>query len=107
MSAIFYQLGGAIDYTPATAVAAGDVVVIGSLVGVAKLDIPANTTGALALTGVYKVSKGTGAITAGTVLYWNKSSKQVVTSGSDLPVFGIAVADAASGDATVLVRLNH
>lgn len=107
MNAIYFQRGDIIDYTPAQDVAAGDVVVIGDLVGVAKLDIKAGTLGALALTGVYKVSKGAGEIAAGTVLYWDATANTVVETGTDLPVFGIAVAGAASADAFVLARLNH
>ncbi|MDR1591110.1 MAG: DUF2190 family protein [Puniceicoccales bacterium] len=34
------QKGESIDHTPVADVAAGDVVVIGNIVGVAKLDIP-------------------------------------------------------------------
>ena len=60
MDARYVQRGDAIDHTPAADVAAGDVVVIGKIVGVAKLDIKAGELGALALTGVYEVAKGTG-----------------------------------------------
>ena len=61
----FFQEGSAIDYTPASAVSAGDVVELGNRVLVAKLDIVANTLGALATRGVFDVAKVSGAITAG------------------------------------------
>ena len=60
MAAVFVHDGSSIDYTPGAAVAAGDVVVQGDLVGVAKLDIPANVLGALAVTGVFDFPKATG-----------------------------------------------
>jgi len=42
-TAVFVQEGDVIDYTPSSAVAAGDVVVQGDLIGVAKQPIAANT----------------------------------------------------------------
>ncbi|MFQ3588264.1 MAG: capsid cement protein, partial [Fimbriimonadaceae bacterium] len=41
--AVFVHDGECIDYTPGAAVAAGDVVVQGDLIGVAKQPIAANT----------------------------------------------------------------
>ncbi len=46
------QQGAAIDYTPSSAVTAGDVIVQGALVGIPANDIAANTLGALSITGV-------------------------------------------------------
>ena len=39
MLARYVQKGDAIDYRPAEAVAAGDVVIIADLIGIARLDI--------------------------------------------------------------------
>ena len=52
MKARYVQRGESIDFIPAFDVAAGDIVKVGSLVGVAKLDIKAGELGALALCGV-------------------------------------------------------
>jgi len=68
----FIHDGKAIDHTPSSAVSAGDVVVQGDLIGVAKLDIAANVLGALAVDGVFDLPKATGggtAITAGAKVY--------------------------------------
>ena len=73
-TATFRHEGAAIDYTPGAAVAAGDVVVQGDLIGVANIDIPANTLGALAVEGVFDFPKATGvgtAISAGATVYWD------------------------------------
>ena len=59
--ASYVQDGVLLDYTPAAAVAAGDVVVIGSLVGVAPRAIAANAVGALAVEGVFEIPCATGA----------------------------------------------
>ena len=55
MIARFVQDGKAIDYRPSEAVAAGDVVVQGTLIGIARLDIAANTLGSLVVVGVYLI----------------------------------------------------
>jgi predicted RecA/RadA family phage recombinase len=59
--ASYVQVGDLLDYTPAAAVAAGDVVVIGALVGVAPRAIAANAVGALAVEGVFEIPCATGA----------------------------------------------
>lgn len=73
-TAQFIHDGKSIDYTPGSAVAAGDVVVQGELVGVAKMDIAAGQLGALAIEGVFDFPKPTGAGTdaaVGTLMYWD------------------------------------
>ncbi len=62
--ATFIQDGDAIDYAPDvnTNVEAGEVVIIGDLVAVAKYDIPSNTVGAVSLRGVSELAKPVGAI---------------------------------------------
>ena len=55
MTARYIQRGESMDYTPDHDIAAGEVVKIGQLVGVAKLDIKAGEQGALALVGVYQM----------------------------------------------------
>jgi len=66
-----HSLGESMDYTPSSAVAAGDVVVQGELVGVAKTSIAANVKGALSLEGVFTVVKLAAAVAVGDLLYWD------------------------------------
>jgi len=107
MIARYVQKGNAIDYRPTSAaVAAGDVIVQGNLVGIARLDIPADTLGALAIDGVYEIAKATGAITVGAVLYWDSTNHNVCTTAAGNTYIGKAVTAAVSGDATVCVLLN-
>ena len=109
MDARYVQRGDAIDHTPAADIAAGDVVVIGKIVGVAKLDIKAGELGALALTGVYEVAKAAGtAFAAGAEVGWDAASKKAVAAGaSGSAKFGHAVADADAADGAVFVRLQQ
>lgn len=106
-----------VDYTPTTAVAAGQVVVQGDLVGVAKLDIPANALGALATEGLFDFPKATGAgsgFAAGTTVYWDATNSVATASANDggtpavpFPQLGKVTAAAGDADATVRVRLHQ
>ena len=108
----FVHDGKAVDYTPGSAVTAGNVVVQGELVGVAKLDIAANQLGALAVTGVFDFAKATGvgeAISAGANVYWDAAESVAKTdaeSGAN-KLIGKTIAAAGDDDATVRVRLSQ
>ncbi len=111
-TAVFVQEGNQIDYTPGAAVAAGEVVVQGELVGVAKQPIAANVLGALAVSGVVDFPKATGvgtAITAGANVYWDVAdteAKEDSEAGAN-KLIGKTVAAAADDDATVRVRMSQ
>lgn len=108
----FIHDGKSVDYTPSAAVTAGDVIVQGELVGIAKLDIEANRLGALAVTGVFDLPKATGvssAIAAGAKVYWDAGDSVAKTddeSGSNKYI-GKTVAAAGDDDETVRVRLDQ
>jgi predicted RecA/RadA family phage recombinase len=112
MNARFVHDGKAIDYTPGSDVTAGQVVVLGSLVAVAKIDIPAGRTGALHTVGVYDVAKATGtstAIAVGADVYWDEAEAVAKTddeSGAN-KYLGKTVAAAGDDDTTVRVRLSQ
>ena len=112
MSVKYIQTGDAVDYTPGANVSAGDVVVQGELVGVAKLDIQTGKLGALAVTGIFDFPKATGAgtgIAAGTRVYWDVA-EQVAKADSEAGAnkeIGKTVKAAADADALVRVRLSQ
>ena len=111
-TATFRHEGATIDHTPGSAVAAGDVVVQGELVGVANVDIPADALGALAVEGVFEFPKATGggsAITTGANVYWDvgdTEAKEDAEAGAN-KLIGKCVIDAVDADATVRVRLSQ
>jgi predicted RecA/RadA family phage recombinase len=108
--ATFIHDGNSIDYTPGSAVTAGAVVVQGELVGVAKVDIPASTLGALAVAGVFDFPKATGAgtaIAAGANCYWNAGAQQATTTATGNKLIGKCVRAAADADATVRIRMSQ
>lgn len=108
----FVHNGQMIDYVAPSAVAAGQVVVQGELVGVARLDIASGATGALAVEGTYDFPKATGAataITAGANVYWDAAEGVAKTdseSGAN-KLIGKTTRAAADADTTVRVRLNQ
>lgn len=108
--AVFRHEGDMIDYTPASDVAAGDVVVQGSLLGVAKTDIKANTLGALAVEGVFDFVKATGTgtgISVGTAVFWNATNKVATTEMSGNTMIGMCVRTATDNDLWVRVKLSQ
>jgi len=108
--ATFVHDGNTIDYTPATDVAAGDVVVQGELIGVAKVPIPADKLGALAVTGVFDFRKATGAgeaIGVGANAYWDETNQQATTTATGNKLIGRTVAAAGDDDETIRVRWNQ
>lgn len=102
----YVQKGEAVDYRPTENVAAGDVIVQGSLVGVARLDIEAGTLGSLAVVGVFDAPKAFGEIAVGTPLYWDAENKQASVTQSGKQYLGKSVAFAADNDEVVRVLLN-
>jgi len=112
MATRFVHDGKSIDYTPGADVTAGDVVVQGDLVGVAKLDIASGALGALAIDGVFDFPKATGggsAIAAGVKVYWDVADSEAKAddeSGAN-KLLGKTIVAAGDDDATVRVRLDQ
>jgi predicted RecA/RadA family phage recombinase len=105
---IFVAEGATIDFTPDTDVAAGSVVVVGKLVGIAKFGIRAGSRGSITVRGVFDVVKDpTTNIPAGTILYWSQISWHVVKTAYAHPVIGKAIESAPPGTLTVRLRLNQ
>lgn len=109
-TAVLVQEGDQIDYTPSSAVAAGDVVVQGDLIGVAKQPIAANAPGALAVVGVFDFPKAAATVfAAGAKAYWDATNKLAVTSdgGGTNKLLGKATVAAGNGPTTVRVRMSQ
>ncbi|MCG3127379.1 MAG: hypothetical protein CHACPFDD_02239 [Phycisphaerae bacterium] len=110
--ATFVQDGMSIDYTPGAAVPAGEVVVQGELVGIAKFAIAANALGSLSVDGVYDFPKATGggtAITAGATLYWDDTNNRATTNAAAgaNKLIGKCIKAAVDADTTVRVRMSQ
>jgi predicted RecA/RadA family phage recombinase len=88
MLATYIQDGDVFDYTPAAALPAGAVVVLGVFVGVAPRPIPAGTLGSLAVEGVFAFPTTPG-----------------LAGGTGIPVFWDAIANLATIDGTLNTQL--
>jgi predicted RecA/RadA family phage recombinase len=108
LKAIYVQDGEAIDYTPVADLAAGDVVDLGTFVGITKEPILANKPGALSIVGTFDVLKFTGeAIALGATVYWDVGTGTATgTIGYSEATMGKCIKAAAAGDATVRVFLT-
>lgn len=114
----FIQHGQTLDFkNTGEDIASGEVVVVGTLVGVAQVDIPAGSTETLAMTGVYEVPKEAAAsgkeIAQGQALYIEPTSGKVTTDATDgesspsaYVRAGVAWADAPSAATKALIKIN-
>jgi predicted RecA/RadA family phage recombinase len=106
--ATFIQEGKYIDHTPVGALASGDVVVQGDLVGVTLRPIAAGELGSLAVDGVFDFTKNTGvAYTIGTILYWDDTNNVVTTTSAGNKQIGKVVRAAGTTDTLARVRLSQ
>lgn len=107
MKAKFIHDGLSIDITAGeNGIAAGDIVIIGDLIGVAKTDIAAGAVGAIATEGVYSVKKAASVtFTRGAKVYYNVEAGNATVTETDR-LIGIATAAAAADDETVNVKIG-
>lgn len=110
-----YKDGDVVDYTPSSDVAAGAVILIGTVPMIATSAIPANKTGALACEGIFKVPKTSDTFSAGDAVYWDVDGTPVTgdalsgaadNSSATGNLMGLATEDAAAGDSYVKVLLT-
>jgi len=85
--AIFVDPGEVIDFTPTAARTAGDVVVQGELVGVARGPLAAQVPGTLTVRGQFDVVKGATTFAVGLPVHWDPTG---------LPLGGTAANGAAA-----------
>ncbi len=105
MKATFWQEGNNIDFTNggSEAIAFGDVIDLGSRIGVAADDIAVGETGVVSVVGAYKMAKAAEALTAGQLVYYNGTA--ITGTATDNTPAGWAVLAAASADTECLIKL--
>ena len=97
------------QYTPSSALVAGDPVDIGDgVIGVAKVDVPANTVGEFYIRGLFNVTKATGFTHAvgANVLYDTVNKQAVSAYTDDCIIIGRCTVASVSADTTVQTELN-
>lgn len=109
MSTRFVQVGKVLDYqNGGTARVSGEVVVIGTRVGICQTAIAANAQGAAMICGVHNVPKlNTDNIAQGALVYWDATNSRMTTTASGNTLAGSAANAAAANTTTVNVLLNN
>lgn len=108
MAQNYIESGDVLDYTVGSSetITSGDVIIKGTLVGVALGSGTEGSVVSIRTRGVFQLPKATGAITLGAAVYWDDTNNVVTTTASGNTLIGKAWSAQASGDATVNVRLN-
>ena len=118
MKATYYQRGETLDYTATKKLEAGDVVSLGSRIGVAAEPVSAGQVGHVHVVGVFAMTKAnTEEIKQGAAVYYD-AAEDVITATASSEVMegetkktvdntpaGYAAADAATTATSVLVKL--
>ena len=103
----YVQRGDTLDIVAAAAVSSGDVVIAGSIIGVANVDAEIGESFALDVVGVFTLPKTSAlAIAVGDVLYYDAANSVVNKTASGNTKIGVAVTAAANPSPSVNVRLN-
>jgi len=106
--ATFLHEGTAIAHTPSGAdVAAGEVVILGTMVTVAKAAIADGVAGSVDCAGVFAFAKAAGTIAVGVKIYWDESADVATTTATSNVLIGKVTKAALTGDTVVEARLNQ
>ncbi len=105
----FRQPGNVLTVTAPAAVVSGEVIVVGSLIGVAATDAASGAPVEIALDGVFDIPKAAEPVAVGEPAYWDAAGPQAtITPGTgSKPLMGNIARDAAIGAATCEVRLSQ
>lgn len=107
MKAVYIQTGESLNYVNPgeAAIAAGDVVALGTRIGIAGTDIPAGGLGTVHMAGVFAIPKKAGeALAIGAAVYFSTTDGITATASGNTPA-GYAAMAAAAPDATARVKL--
>ena len=110
MDANYVQRGESLDYTNGTGskIEAGDIVVIGTKIGIAGCDIPAGAVGSLHVEGVFELPEKSGesAIAMGAAVYYDATAGAITATSTGNTLAGYAAAPAAASATKILVKIN-
>lgn len=103
----FIQNGEVLTVTAPAAVSSGDMVVVGSIHGVAQADAESGALVEIARRGVFTLPKVSAqAWTEGAKIYWNPTNMNATTTASGAVLIGAATVSAANPSDTGDVLLD-
>lgn len=106
MAKNYVQRGDVLTVPAPATVAAGDVVILGEIVGVAAGDAASGNSLDLETVGVWELPKEAAAISLGAVVYWDSGAELCTATATDNTRIGVAVADGALNATSVRVKLD-
>lgn len=116
MAKNFIHEGRVIPFTAGADTVSGQVVAVGSLVGVSLTDVANGASGQLAVDGVFEVPAAAAEITVGAAVYWDADgdpyggtadSGAATATDTDNTLMGHAIAAKAANVGTVRVKLGR
>ena len=102
----YVQEGNTLDLVAPYARSSGQGALMGSIFGVAAVDVASGAVAAFATEGVYDLTKAAVAVTQGAKMYWDDTAKSVTTSATATTFIGYATQAQAIGDATSRIKLR-
>ena len=103
----YVQRGDTLDIIASADVASGDVVIKGSIIGIANADAAIGDTFALDVVGVFNLPKVAAlAIGQGDTVYWDSANGLVNKTAGGNTKLGVATEAVPNPSANVSVRLN-
>lgn len=103
----FISSGSTVDYeVPSGTVKSGDMILVGSLFGVAATDGESGEVITLYLSGMFNLPKAAGAVEQGDPLYFDGSAGVLTTTAGELDLVAIAGQPAAAGDDSVYAIIS-
>ncbi len=108
MAKNFVQPGDTISIPAPTAVISGDLVISGSIIGVALADAASGKPVQVKTTGVFDLPKvsAQGWAAVGTAIYWDTADKVATTTAAGNTKIGVNVATAENPSGIGRVRLS-
>ena len=107
MTTKYVMSGDVIDYVAPAAIVSGQVLLIGTRIGVALANIANGATGAVRMLGIFTIAKlTTDVVAAGALLYWDNTNFRLTTNASGNTLAGFATAAAGNGVTTVEISIN-
>jgi predicted RecA/RadA family phage recombinase len=102
----YKQSGKSVTVTVGATITGGQAILIGAILGIAFKAGVSGDDIEFSTEGVYDIPKAAGAITQGAKCYWDDTAKNITTTASGNTHIGYCWYAAASGDATVSVKLG-
>ncbi len=107
MTTKYVMSGDVIDYVAGSNITSGQVLLIGTRIGVALSNIASGATGAVRVLGIFTIAKlSTDVVAAGALLYWDNTNSRLTTTASGNTLAGFATAAAGNGVTTVEISIN-